>query len=367
MHEQFTGPVQVYYARAMDRAGVANILADDRTVGNVLAQAGFEITNPFRTLLPEPVDALALVDANRQILARSSLMVANLAVPHYPYVGVWFEMAQAAALGVPVASWVGDSGYERHHYLNAYCEFIGEDVHGVVEYLRRARTYAGVAAQMEESKAYYDSIATRYDEMTSQCYPAGRGPLYHAERAGLADALVTWCRDRSVLELGCGNGEWTASILRSARAVRCVDASAAMIAEARARTALSAVAPEFLQCDFFDPDVRFSDVEVVVGFFLLGFLPRMAQQRLLCRIARECGPGTLVLLGESVRQSETPGWGLGSVRLQTREVDGQPFVICKEVFSASALSERARGAGLQIVEERQPAMWFSFCVAEVPR
>jgi SAM-dependent methyltransferase len=347
----------------MDRRDAAHIRTDDRATRELLEQAGFRIINPWRDEIEDPLDSYRIVEANRALLLDASALAANLSVERYPYVGIWFEIAQAAALRIPVVSWVGSTGYERHHYLRTHCEFIVDDAQSAVDYLRYACTDDGVARLLDEAKIYYDAIADRYQEINSQVYPSGRDRHYDAERAKLALKLEEWCRGKTVLELGCGDGEWTAAIARSARQIVCVDASRAMLDQARLRLASAAVRPEFVQCDLFDASMSFGGCAVIVAFFLLGFMPRRAQAKLLRRILKSCDPGTIVIFAESVRQGDVASKGLDAVRLQPRTVDGRQFVICKEVFSAGALASRASAEGFHIVEEVYPASWFSCCIA----
>lgn len=356
--------LSVYYARAMDAAEEDDLHADDASVRDAMEKAGFRIVNPYLGEAEVPIDSQGLVEGNSAIMAEASVLVANLSRPHYAYVGVWFEMAEAYARRIPVVAWVGSTGYERHHYLKAHCEFIGEDVETVVEYLSRACTPAGVAAQLAEAQAYYDAIAGSYGRTARKTYPGGRNAQYVLERDRLAERLVESCCGKRVLELGCGDGDWTASIAKSARQVCCVDASPSMIAHAKKRLVSAPIQPQFIQCDVFDRAMRFDGYDVIVVFFLLGFMPRRAQRALLSRIRGACDVGAVVLFAESVRQSAEPSRGLDAVRLQARNFEGRRFVICKEVFSGRALASRVSSAGLEVVEELRPASWFSFCTAK---
>lgn len=356
-----------YYARAMDRTTEAEILGDDDTVSGALAEAGFKIINPYRREIDEPIDSHRLVERNHAMICEAFVLLANLSRPSYPYAGVWFEMAQAYALGIPVIAWVGSTGYERHHYLKVHSEFICEDLATVVEYLKRACTVQGVEALLTEAKAYYDAIAPSYAQTSRKAYRGGQDPQYARERQRLADRLVEYCSQHDVLELGCGDGDWTQHIAKSAKRIRCVDASLAMIDQAKRRLTSASLQPEFVQCDLFDQAMRFDGYDVVVCFFLLGFMPRSAQRTLLKRIGEACAAGTIVLFGESVRQASVPSKGMDAVRLQERHFDGRPFVVCKEVFSGRALAARVTVGGLTVVEEFSPASWFSFCAAQACR
>ncbi|MFI6289052.1 class I SAM-dependent methyltransferase [Streptomyces sp. NPDC051018] len=92
---------------------------------------------------------------------------------------------------------------------------------------------------LTEQQAYYRAGAAEYDRPYAE-----RGHL--RELLTLVDELPI---AGDVLELACGTGQWTPLLAAGARSVTAVDASAEVLALARARTASPSV--RFIQADLF--------------------------------------------------------------------------------------------------------------------
>lgn len=85
---------------------------------------------------------------------------------------------------------------------------------------------------LEQTRAYYDDFAKRYDEKRGGNEPGG----YHDLIDDLeVDFVERFGRDRDVLEVGVGTGLLLSRIARFARSVKGVDLSPGMLEKARAR------------------------------------------------------------------------------------------------------------------------------------
>ncbi|WP_328459708.1 class I SAM-dependent methyltransferase [Streptomyces sp. NBC_00448] len=94
-------------------------------------------------------------------------------------------------------------------------------------------------ALLAEQRVYYRAGAAEYDRQYAT-YEALRELLTVVDELPIAG---------DVLELACGTGRWTPGLAARARSVTAIDASAEVLALARARTTSSSV--EFLQADLF--------------------------------------------------------------------------------------------------------------------
>lgn len=105
-------------------------------------------------------------------------------------------------------------------------------------------------ALLAEQVGYYRAVAREYEDHFLP-FPGGDE---------LAAALDAFRPAGSVLELACGPGTWTPQLLRHARNVTAVDASAEMITIASARVGAERV--RFVSADLFDwrPDRRYDVV-----------------------------------------------------------------------------------------------------------
>ncbi|WOX11686.1 class I SAM-dependent methyltransferase [Streptomyces sp. N50] len=117
-------------------------------------------------------------------------------------------------------------------------------------------------ALLAEQMAYYRAGAAEYDRPYAE-YEGLRRLLAVVDELPIAG---------DVLELACGTGQWTPGLAARAQSVTAVDASAEVLALARARTAFPTV--EFVQADLFDwrPPRRYDTV--FFAFWLSHVPPR---------------------------------------------------------------------------------------------
>jgi len=359
-------PLHVYYARAMDELSEADILQDDHHTTQLLQRRGLSLSNPFSGRSANAPDVFAAtVLRNHQLLKNSGAVLVNLARPHYSYVGAIFEIAEAACLGYPVVAFCEDSEIKRRIYLQHYCEFICSTADAAIEYLWRCHTPEGIKLQLKEMQQYYENIASCYEEKSRTQYSEKEtnGGSYEQERTDLQKRLREYCCGKTVLELGCGTGDWTRHIVQKAKSVTCTDSSASMLEAARKTLNAGPLVPSFVQADVLDRDLCFPRYDVVVAYFFLSILPPPCQATLLGRIHEWLRPKGVLLCAESQRIALLDSSGYGRRRLQFREANGRQFVLFKEHFSSLDMELLLKRNGYNVSDSIAQNKWFAFCAA----
>ncbi len=116
---------------------------------------------------------------------------------------------------------------------------------------------------LTEQSAYYRALAPEY---TETAFPEFSTDVLAAARREMLAALDAFRPTGEVLELACGPGTWTPSLLRHSASVTAIDAAPEMLAIAA--TSVTDKHVRFVQANLFDwqPDQRY-DV-VFFGFWL---------------------------------------------------------------------------------------------------
>jgi ubiquinone/menaquinone biosynthesis C-methylase UbiE len=357
--------LKVYYARAMDGIEPSKIMEDDRQLEVVLSQKGFSITNPYTEQEVQVERADRLVENNIKSLKKSDVVLANLSIQNYTYIGAVFEVVQAANLGIPIVVCVGDSDLVNRYYLHYYSNFICKHISEGVEYIWRCWSLEGTDQQLKEGKEFYDKIATEAGEVTRKPYKDMQSDIdrYERERGLLKEKLRDYCRDKNVLELGCGTGEWTQVIAEVAKSVTCIESSQNMIKRAKGRLKESAIQPDFIHRDFFDETLSVKPCDVIVSYFTLSFLPPFYQNKILPAMKRWISKDGHCLFGESIQISILPSIGLGRQRIQIRRTCGKEYAIYKEHFAPYELEKLLKLNGFKIIDLPIDVTWFTFCAA----
>lgn len=104
---------------------------------------------------------------------------------------------------------------------------------------------------------------------------------------------------KDVLELGCGEGHLTESLLRSARSVRGVDISPIAITRASARALPNA---SFQAADFLD--VAFAGYDVITAIECLYYLSQGEQEAFFRKLVHEHPGGIVILSGPIIGANE---------------------------------------------------------------
>ncbi|MFI1096815.1 class I SAM-dependent methyltransferase [Streptomyces sp. NPDC020917] len=154
---------------------------------------------------------------------------------------------------------------------------------------RRGSTRRDDDALLAEQRAYYRDGAAQYDRPYAR-YRNLQDLLAAADGLPIAG---------DVLELACGTGQWTAKLAGRARSVTAVDASAEVLALARARTAPHAV--RFVEADLFawQPPCRY---DTVFFAFWLSHVPPARLPAFWDTVAAALRPG-----GRAVFVDDGPG------------------------------------------------------------
>ncbi|MEU1200480.1 class I SAM-dependent methyltransferase [Streptomyces sp. NPDC005813] len=133
-------------------------------------------------------------------------------------------------------------------------------------------------ALLAEQMSYYDDGAAEYDRPYTK-YESLRKLLTVVD-----DLPITG----DVLELACGTGQWTALLAARARSVTAVDASAEMVAVARARAASPKV--RFVRADVFDWEPQ-EHYDTVFFAFWLSHVPPARLPAFWKTVAAALAPG----------------------------------------------------------------------------
>lgn len=357
--------LRIYYARAMDGIEPLAIVADERSTVEALQVRGISIVNSYTVEESGLEDAAEVAEANLALLQQSHLLLANLSLQGYTYVGAVFEIVQAVEAGLPVVVYVGNTGFENRYYIHAYADFICSSLDEAAEYVYRCFSSEGTSRQIRETKDYYSSVADEYEDKVVNPYaeiPCERGE-YLRERRQLKTRLRHYCRAKRVLELGCGTGEWTQAIAEVASSIVCVEASARMISETKRRLEHAAATISFLNEDFLDDTLPVEPCDVIVSYFAVSFLSPAAQRRLLLNMKKWLVSGGLILFAESRQIAPSPSLGHGDRRIQKRISHGNEFLIFKQRFTETQMKKLFLGEGFTIRDLGANGKWFVFGVA----
>jgi SAM-dependent methyltransferase len=189
---------------------------------------------------------------------------------------------------------------------------------------------------LDEQRAYYQALAPHY--LGQELDLPGYGEL--------AGALEEFRPAGSVLELACGPGVWTSALLRHATDVTAVDASAAMIAIAAARTASGRV--RFIQADLFTwrPDRRYD--AVFMGFWI-SHVPAMRFASFWSLVADCLKPGGRVFFcDDAYRTEDELIEGPGSSTIGRHTPDGTAHRLVKVPHNPAGLEHQLRQLGWHI-------------------
>lgn len=356
--------LKIYFARAMDGVSREHISARDAEYDALLKPVGGILLNPYGGAPPDLIqDAGGVVESNLKLMSGCDLLLADVSVPAYQYVGCMFEIADAVKHEIPVIVVAGEGDLRRRIYLHAYADFIAGRPEEAVEYIRRAHTREGVARQIEEMKTYYSHVAPEY--MTKSVRPDPDTPrlvgAFAAERGELRRVITRHARGK-VCELGSGAGDWTTSICEVADEVVGVEPSAEMLEQAARRLARCANV-RLLPRDALAEEIGGGPFDCVVVYFLLSLLPPPAQQLLFDRVERLLKPGGLLMVADTRMLRDVPAIGFGRRQIQQRRVGGQTYRLYKEHFVGETLARLLRRRGYDILDAKSGPVWFSWAVA----
>lgn len=358
--------LKIYYARAMDSIKHSEIIEDDRLINDALKQKGFSLINPYEKQNIPIQKAGGLIENNFALLKESDVLIANLTKKDYQYIGAIFEIAQAVNLGIPTMVCIGNSNLENRYYLQFYSDFICNTIDEAITYIWRCLSLEGINHQLKEEKTFYDHIAVNYETLSRKTYQDKDADIdrYEKEREQLKEKLRYYCHDKTVLELGCGTGDWTKFIAEVSKSVVCIDASQNMIKRAKERFTDSTIQPYFIQGDFLDETLHIEPCDIVVSYFALSFLPPPIQINLLSNMKKWVKKDGCCLFGESMKFALLPSIGLGCRKIQRRTIDKKEYFLYKEYFSPDQLQKLLVLNGFRVIDLPSDVRWFTFCAVQ---
>lgn len=359
---------KVYYARAMDEIAAKSIREDDKIVREKLDELGFELANPFQGRLTRVDRSEELVKNNSSLLQDSDLLLANLSISGYTYVGAVFEIVEAAHLDIPVILVVGGTSLDKRYYFQHCSEFIARSMVEGLDYIERVHTPKGIQGQIGQEKSYYEEVADSYELAHTVQYDLNESEqgLFLAEGDLFRQKTVEYCSGRTVLELGCGIGEWTLPIAQVAKAVVCCDTSERMIRRAEERLRQSEVRATFMHKDILKEDLTEGMADVVVCYHLLSIFPPPFQASVLARMKRWAKEDAVFLFAEVSKPHRFESVGLGPRRLQRRKVGERTYIMYKEFFTSNRLAALLERNGFEVTKRDTDMQWLAFCAAQLP-
>jgi ubiquinone/menaquinone biosynthesis C-methylase UbiE len=206
-----------------------------------------------------------------------------------------------------------------------------------------------------------DSLETFYARRAAEYERIYAKPERQADLASLRARIAALFAGRSVLEVACGTGYWTAVIAPQAKAITAIDAVEETLAIARSKQ-YPAGRVEFMQGDAYVlPDLGRRHDALFAGFWW-SHVPLARLDAFLAGAARAVAPGAVVgfLENRYVEGSSTPlsRRDAEGNTYQTRKLDdGSTHEVLKNFPSDRELVERAARYGQQVSIERLEYYW----------
>ena len=182
-----------------------------------------------------------------------------------------------------------------------------------------------------EQLAYYRAVANEYEDHAIDV--PGQDELL--------SAIDSFRPTGDILELACGSGIWTGSLLRSATTVTAVDGAPEMLARARKRVGRRAPV-RFVEADLFSwkPDRRYD--AVFFGFWI-SHVPEDEFASFWSLVAEALRPGGTVFFFDDNHRTEAELVdGVNSPVVQRRLNDGASFRVIKIPYEPAELERRLR-------------------------
>jgi ubiquinone/menaquinone biosynthesis C-methylase UbiE len=209
---------------------------------------------------------------------------------------------------------------------------------------------------------YYAARALEYDRIYQK--PERQQDLRLIERW-----LPSVLAGRSTLEVACGTGYWTQFIASTVRELVAVDASAEVLAIARAR--VKSAASSFVHADAYRLPVASQRFEAAFAGFWFSHVPRAQVQEFLCGLHRALVPGAKVVLLDNrfVHGSSTPiaeRDGEGNTYQVRALRDGSTYRVLKNFPSELELREAVGESTSEVRFHEWQYFWALEYVVAVP-
>jgi SAM-dependent methyltransferase len=207
---------------------------------------------------------------------------------------------------------------------------------------------------------YYDRRAPFYEAIYRREEPARR-----AELEAIAAELRRRMAGRRVLDVACGTGFWTAVYAAEAEEVVGVDASPAMLAEARAKRLPPNV--RLVTGDAYELSAIDGEFDAAVATFWISHVPRERVVRFLDALHLRVRPGSIVFMADNVFE---PGIGgelvqiVGDANTYKRRTlpDGSIHDVVKNYYTPEDLARLLPGARDLEIHAGTFYTWFTYAV-----
>ncbi len=356
----------VYLARAMDARSDVDILLEEEKYSFLLESIGASIANPYKIGPRDPIhNGRRNTDADFRCLKKCGIILADISLKHYQYVGCIFEIVEAVNCAIPIILVVGDSGLHERMYFQSHCEFITREPHEAVDYIRRVHTKSGIEMQLEEMKLYYNAIANRYGDQAIRTHDRSASEMagFMTERSELRRVLRRYVNsDNEVCQIGIGTGDWTTTICECAAKVTAIEQSSEMLSQAKINLA-NFDNIKYYHSDIMGNNETITRSDIVVAYFLLSLYPPSAQVLLLECIRNFLRPRGILIVADTNKLGDVQSMGLGRRRIQRRECNARIFHLYKEHFDHAHLRDLMAQNEFEIITASADSVWFSWTVS----
>ena len=207
---------------------------------------------------------------------------------------------------------------------------------------------------MDSLEAYYARRAAEYERIYAK-------PERQANLASLRSRIAALFAGRSVLEVACGTGYWTAVIASQAKAITALDAAEETLAIARSKQ-YPAGRVEFMQGDVYALPGSGRRHDALFAGFWWSHVPLARLDAFLAGAARAVAPDAVVAFLENryVEGSSTPlsrRDAEGNTYQRRKLDDGSTHEVLKNFPSDRELVERASKYGQQASVEWLEYYW----------
>lgn len=357
--------LSIYFVRAIDALDFNDIKANDEKYMKMVSTIGGFIINQYKEKIYTPLeDGIYVAQYDLELLKKSDIVLADLSLLNYQYVGSIFEIVHAANNDIPVILVEGERDLHNRYFIQAYCDFISKTGEEALEYIRRVYTKKGIKEQLEEMYAYYDEIADNYniDYIGTDIHKKSK---YQQERETIRMIIKEHIKGKTI-QIGIGKGKWTNTICETSDSVVGIDQSERMIIDAR-KNLSSFNNISFLCGDIFKTKIENRTFDCVVVYFLLSILPPPLQYRLL-NIARQLlKPGGFLIIADTRKNRDYSAVGFGRRQLQQRKIGNRVFTLYKENFYSDSLRKLVEKEGFKVIDSNSKVTWFSWVVSSLPK
>src|SRR5690348_6442412 len=196
---------------------------------------------------------------------------------------------------------------------------------------------------LQEQIAYYRARAQEYDESIGLTEEP-RGAFARA-----ASLLKEMGPFEQVLELACGTGIWTRSLLRVGQHITAIDAAPEMLEIARRKLGHTPV--EYQQADLFQWE-PLQEYDLVFFAFWLSHVPPARVAAFLSKVSRAVLPGGYVVIVDQYAPTEEDRrlikeGGGGRLYAERSLRDGQTFTIVKVFHDLMSLQRMFTDLGFE--------------------